>query len=152
MSGAVRIEVERRFPISVRDGFDYITAPANWPEYWPRFVRLDPASRWRAPGDRATLTLRMLGREVELEMTLVRIDPYRVVEYTSEQRGLPAARHWRHFEEVDGELAYRLVVEYEPRPGWRGLVDRLVVRRAIERTARETVTNLSQQFRHGGSR
>ncbi|MGH2989687.1 MAG: hypothetical protein ACRDMA_07455, partial [Solirubrobacterales bacterium] len=68
------------------------------------------------------------------------------------QRGLPAARHWRHFEEVDGELAYRLVVEYEPRPGWRGLVDRLVVRRAIERTARETVTNLSQQLRHGGSR
>ncbi|MGH2962520.1 MAG: SRPBCC family protein [Solirubrobacterales bacterium] len=97
MSGAVRIEVERRFPISVREGFDYITDPANWPEYWPRFVRLDAASRWRTPGDRATLTLRMLGREVELEMTLVRITPYRVVEYTSEQRGLPAARHWRHF-------------------------------------------------------
>ncbi len=42
-----RIEVERRFEVSVREGFDYITEPANWPAYWPRFVRLDPASRWR---------------------------------------------------------------------------------------------------------
>ena len=41
----IRIEVERRFEVSVREGFDYITEPANWPEYWPRFVRLDPGSR-----------------------------------------------------------------------------------------------------------
>ena len=63
----IRIEVERRFEVSVREGFDYITDPANWPEYWPRFVRLDPASRWHDRGDRARLTLRMLGRDVELD-------------------------------------------------------------------------------------
>ena len=40
----------------------------------------------------------MLRREMELEVKLVRIEPYRIVEYTSEQRGLPAARHWRHLE------------------------------------------------------
>jgi len=45
-------------------------------------------------------------------MKLVRIEPYRLVEYTSEQRGLPAARHWRHFEQTDDELAYRIAVEY----------------------------------------
>jgi Polyketide cyclase / dehydrase and lipid transport len=146
MAAPVRIEVERRLPVSLRDGFDYIVEPANWPEYWPRFVRLAPGSRWRNPGDKARLTLRMMGREVELGMTLSRIEPYRMVEYTSEQRGLPRARHWRHFDEVRGELAYRLVVEYEPRPGWRGLLDRLVVRRAVERTARETVTNLARRF------
>ena len=111
----VRIEVEHRFGVSVHEGFDYITEPANWPAYWPRFVRLDPDSRWREPGDRARLTLRMLARDVELEMTLARLGPYRVVEYTSEQRGLPAARHWRHFDEADGGLAYRIVIEYSPR-------------------------------------
>ena len=100
----IRIEVERRFEVSVREGFDYITEPANWPEYWPRFVRLDPASRWRDRGDRARLTLRMLGRDVELDMTLARREPCRVVEYTSEQRGIPAARHWRHFDDADGDL------------------------------------------------
>jgi hypothetical protein len=151
----IRIEVEHRLPASLRDGFDYITDPANWPHYWPRVVRMAEAPRWREPGDRAGVVLRMLGREVELRMTLARIGPYRLVEYTSEQRGLPVARHRRHFEERHGELAYRIAVEYQPRPGWRSLIDRYVVRRAIERTMRETVANLEQRFRererHGSS-
>ena len=142
----VRIEAQRRFPVSIEDGFDFITDPAHWPEYWPRFVRLDPSSRWRSPGDRARITLRMLGREVELDMTLARIEPGRLVEYTSEQRGLPAARHWRYFESADGELDYRLAVEYSPRPGWRGVLDRTVVRRAIARTVDETMANLGGLF------
>jgi hypothetical protein len=145
--GVVRIDVERRFGVSVREGFDYITDPTNWPAYWPRFVRLDPNSRWREPGDRARLTLRMLARDVELEMTLVRLEPYGVVEYTSEQRGLPAARHWRHFDDADGGLAYRIVIEYAARAGWRGLLDRTVVRRATARTARATMANLERRFR-----
>jgi Polyketide cyclase / dehydrase and lipid transport len=142
----VRVDVEHRFCVSVHDGFDYITEPANWPAYWPRFVRLDPGSRWRKPGDRARLTLRMLAREVELEMTLARLEPYRVVEYTSEQRGLPAARHWRHFQESDGGLVYRIVIEYYPRAGWRGVLDRTLVQRAITDTARETMRNLEARF------
>lgn len=139
----VRIDVEHRFGVSVHEGFDYITAPA----YWPRFVRLDPESRWRAPGDRARLTLRILAREVDLEMTLARLEPYRVVEYASEQRGLPAARHWRHFQEADGGFTYRIVIEYFPRAGWRGLLDRTLVRQAIAETARETTRNLEGRFR-----
>ena len=142
----IRIRVERRFEVSVREGFDYITEPANWPAYWPRFVRFDPASRWRDRGDRARLTLRMLGRDVELDMTLARREPCRVVEYTSEQRGLPAARHWRHFDEADGDLAYRIVIEYPPRAGWRGVLDRTLVRAAIARTARETMDNHQRRF------
>jgi uncharacterized protein YndB with AHSA1/START domain len=152
MIAPIRIEVGRRLPVSVHDGFDYITDPANWPEYWPRLVRITSATRWREPGDRACLVVRMLRREVELEMMLVRIAPYRLVEYTSEQRGLPAARHWRHFEGTDDELAYRIAVEYQPRPGWRSLFDQLLVRPAIERTLRETMANLELRFRERSSR
>jgi uncharacterized protein YndB with AHSA1/START domain len=149
MIAPIRVEVDRRLPVSVHDGFDYITDPTNWPEYWPRLVRIASAVRWREPGDRACLVLRMLGREVELEMKLVRIEPYRLVEYTSEQRGLPAARHSRHFEQIDDELIYRIAVEYQPRPGWRSLFDRLMVRRAVERTLRETMANLERRFSSG---
>ena len=151
MIAPIRVEVDRRLPVSVHDGFDYITDPSNWPEYWPRLVRITTASRWREPGDRACLVLRMLRREVELEMTLVGIEPYRLVEYTSEQRGLPAARHWRHFEQTDDELAYRIAIEYQPRPGWRRLVDQFLVRRAIERALRETMANLERRFRERSS-
>ena len=62
------------------------------------------------------------------------------------QRGLPDAHHERHFEEADGGLGYRIVVSYEPRPGWRALLDRTLVRRAIERAARKTVANLHRRF------
>lgn len=138
----IRIEARQRFPVPLRDGFDYITAVSNWPEYWPRLVRVEPDSRWRAPGDRARLALRLLGRAVELEMTLDRLEPCRLVEYTSIQSGLPEAHHERHFAEADGGFEYRLVVELERRSGWRGLFDRVLVRRAIERAARETLANL----------
>jgi uncharacterized protein YndB with AHSA1/START domain len=152
VTAPVRIEIEHRLPVSVHDGFEYITDPSNWPEYWPRLVRINSASRWREPGDRARLVLRMLRREVELEMELVRIEPHRLVEYISEQRGLPSARHWRYFEQADDELAYRIAVEYQPRPGWRSLFDRLMLRRAVERTARETMANLERRFRGRSSR
>ena len=147
MRPVVRIEVDHRFGVPVHDGFDYITEPANWPAYWPGFVRLDRGSRWRTPGDRARITLRMLAREVDLVMTLTRLEHGRVVEYASEQRGLPAARHWRHFQQTDGGFIYRIVIEYFPRAGWRGVLDRTLVRHAITDTARETMRNLEARFR-----
>jgi hypothetical protein len=61
-------------------------------------MRIDAGSHWRNPGDRARIVVRLLGRPVELEMTLHRLAPYRVVEYTSVQCGLPDAHHERHFE------------------------------------------------------
>jgi Polyketide cyclase / dehydrase and lipid transport len=138
----IRIEARQHFPVSLRDGFDYITTVSNWPEYWPRLVRVEPGSRWRAPGDQARLVLRLLGRPVGLEMTLCRLEPYRLVEYTSVQRGLPDARHERHFADAEGGFDYRLVVELERRSGWRGLYDRALVRRATERAMWETLANL----------
>jgi Polyketide cyclase / dehydrase and lipid transport len=144
----IRIEVAHPLAIGLREGFDYMTDPANWPEYWPGLVRVEPGSQWSAPGDRARLVLRLLGRPTEMTMTLGRIAPYRLVEYTSTQRGLPDARHERHFaDDGRGGLAYRLVVELSPRPGLRGLFDRVLVPRAVRRALRETVTNLEGRFR-----
>lgn len=146
MTHPVRIEVQTRFNVSLHEGFDYITNMENWPHYWPGLVRIEPDSRWRDPGDQARLVLRLLGRPVELAMTLRQFVPYRLVEYRSVQRGLPDAHHERHFEEADGGLDYRIVVSYEPRPGWRGVLDRVVVRRAIERAMRQTIANLDRRF------
>ena len=79
-------------------------------------------------------------------MTLRRLDANALVEYVSRQRGLPDARHERHFLRDDGGMRYRLVVEYEPRSGLRGVYDRLLVRRGVERALRETVANLAEKL------
>jgi hypothetical protein len=143
---AVRVAVGRRFAISLQEGYDYITDLRRWPEYWPGLIRVAPESRWSKPGDTAVLTLRLLGRPRELAMTLSRIEPCRLIEYTSVQRNLPAARHERHFSEDHGGFGYEIVVALQPRSGLRRPFDALVVPRAVERTARQTLGNLERRF------
>ena len=104
----VRVELSHRFATPLQSGFDYITDIDNWPEYWPGLVRVAPGSRWATPGDTATLAMRLLGREVELVLTLRELEPYKVVAYTSVQEGLPEARHERHFAAAAGGFDYRL--------------------------------------------
>jgi uncharacterized protein YndB with AHSA1/START domain len=142
----MRIEAQRRFPVSATEGFDYIVDQANWPSYWPGLVRIEPGSRWREPGDVTRIVVRLLGREVPLEMTLRRLEAPRSVEYVSTQPGMPDARHERSFEDAGGELLYRIAVEFEP----RGLYDRFIVRRAIARALHSTLANLDRAF--GGSK
>jgi Polyketide cyclase / dehydrase and lipid transport len=143
----VRVEVAHRFAVGLRDGYGYITDLGNWHAYWPDLVRIDPGSRWSAPGDRSRIALRLLGRETEMTMVLDRMEPYRLVEYKSEQSGLPEARHERHFaDDGEGGLAFRAVVEYIPRGGLRGLFDRVIFRRAVERAVRTTLANLDARF------
>jgi hypothetical protein len=103
-----------------------------------------PESRWSAPGDESRIVIELLGREVELRMTLRRFEPNRLVAYESAQAGLPDARHERHFEPAGNGFRYRLVVEYEPRSGLRGLYDRFVVRRGVDRALRRTIAKLEQ--------
>jgi len=140
----IRIEHERTFTTPVERGFSIITDLANWPSYWPGLLRVERESRWREPGDQARLILRLLGREVELAMALRDFVPNQLVVYDSVQTGLPSARHERHFRRVEGGFSYRIVVEYEPRTKIRGLFDRTVLRRGINRTVEETMNNLER--------
>lgn len=142
----VRVEAAHRFEVPVDQGFAYITDMKNWPKFWPGFVRLDSASGWGQPGDTARLVTSLLGREVELTMNVERFEPNKLVSYTSTQRGLPDAYHERHFERDDGGFNYRLVVEYEPRPGVRGLYDRSLLRLGIRRAFRRTFADLAREF------
>ena len=139
-----RVEAVHRFDVPVERGFAFITDTANWSSYWPGFVRLEAGSRWKEPGDTARIVTRLLGRDRELVMTLRAFEQDRLVTYTSTQPGLPDAQHERHFE-ADGEgFRYRLVVEYEPRSGLAGLVDRVLLPRALRRALESTITALDE--------
>lgn len=140
----IRIEHERIFQTPIEHGFSTITDITNWPNYWPGLVRVEPESRWRTPGDQARVILRLFRREVELAMTLRELIPNRLVTYRSIQAGLPAADHERHFRPVDGGFSYQIVIEYEPRRGARGLLDRTFVRRGIDQAVRQTMLNLER--------
>jgi uncharacterized protein YndB with AHSA1/START domain len=141
------VEAAHRFDVPVEVGFTFITETANWPRYWPGYVRLEQGSSWGRVGDTARLTTRLLGRERALTMTITAFEPNRLVRYTSTQPGLPDARHERHFEPEAGGFLYRLVVVYEPRGGLAGLADRFLLPRGIRRAFRQTFTALDRELR-----
>ena len=142
----IRVEAEHRFDVSVEHGFAFITNPANWSTFWPGYVRLEEGSFWGAVGDTARLRLRLLGRERLLTMTITRFEPKRLVTYTSTQPGLPDASHERHFAPDGSGFVYRLVVEYQPRGGIRGIVDRSLLVRGVRRAFQRTVVALEREL------
>lgn len=141
-----RVEATHRYDIPVERGFAFITDVANWPKFWPGYVRLEEGSRWAASGDTARLVTRLLGRERELAMTITTFEPNRLVTYTSTQHGLPDAYHERGFEADGDGFVYRLAVEYEPRGGAAGLFDKTLLRRGIRRAFEHTFEALEREF------
>jgi uncharacterized protein YndB with AHSA1/START domain len=141
-----RVEAARRFDVPVERGFAFITDTANWPTFWPGYVRLVEGSSWAATGDTARLVTRLLGRERELTMTITAFEPNRLVTYTSVQPELPDAYHERRFE-PDGEgFVYRLAVAFEPRGGIAGFFDRVLLERGIRRAFERTFAALERQL------
>jgi hypothetical protein len=148
----VRIELTRNLPVALGEGFDYITDVRNWSQYWPNFIEIPGGDsvRWREAGDRAAVVVEVRGRPTELRMTLEQFVPYDRVVYRSSQEGLPDFHHERHFRDDGGRLGYTLVIEYEPRPGLRGLFDRLILPRYVRASLAETMDNLERVFANGG--
>jgi polyketide cyclase/dehydrase/lipid transport protein len=144
----VRLEQSRVFPVEREVGFDYITKPTNWPEFWPDLVDIPDLeqTRWQEPGDTARLQMRLAGRLTELHMTLDELSRPALVRYHSTQQGVPDAEHERQFERAARGFEYRLVVSFAPRGGLRGLFDRTVVRYAASRALRRTLDNLERQL------
>jgi uncharacterized protein YndB with AHSA1/START domain len=142
----MHIESSHRYDVPVERGFAFITDTANWSRFWPGYVRLEPGSSWGESGDTAVLVTRILGRERELTMAITEFDPNRLVAYTSTQTGLPDARHERHFEPDGDGFQYRLVVEYEPRGGLAGILDRVLLPRGIRRAFASTFAALEREL------
>jgi uncharacterized protein YndB with AHSA1/START domain len=144
-----RIEAAHRFDVPVEDGFAFITDTANWPRFWPGYVRLGADTRWGGVGDTARLVTRLLGRERLLTMTVTAFEANRLVAYTSTQPGLPDAYHERRFEPDDHGFVYRLVVEYVPRGGVAGAFDRFLLARGIRRAFEQTFLALERELLGG---
>ena len=96
-------------------------------------------AKWDTPGDRVTVVIRFLGREVPVNMKLEEYQKDNRVTYVSRQQGLPDARHERYFKPVPEGFEFCPVGAFTPRSGLVGLFDRLLLKRAIARALRKTI-------------
>ena len=150
----IRVEMAHTYPVSAGDAFAYITDTKNWKEFFPNFVRLHDAAhaKWDTPGDKVTVVIRLLGREVEVNMTLEQYRKDNRVTYVSRQQGLPDAKHERYFKAVPEGFEFCPVVVFAPRSGLAGLFDRFLLKRAIAGALRKTIENLESAFKQQRSR
>ena len=137
-----RIEVSRHFGVPAERGYAFITDMRNWSRFFPGFIALDPESRCSAPGDVASLTTKLFGRERRVRLTFERMEPNRSFSYVSRQDGLPDAYHERTFISDGDGFTFKMSVTYTARPGVRGLVDRVVLTPAVRRLLRRTLDAL----------
>lgn len=146
-----RVEASRTFPISVQDGFDYITQLPNWRNFWQGYVGIDDEEHasWSKPGDELTLRLKNYGRVVAMNMHLDEFEPYDRILYRSEQPGLPDFRHERYFRAANGGLTCTNAVGWTPRGGFKGVLDRLVLPPLIRRKMVKTLADLDGIFGTG---
>jgi hypothetical protein len=144
----VRIEASSTFSVDREAGFDYITDPTNWPQFWPDLVDIPDLgrARWQKPGDAMRLRMRLAGRLIDLHMTLDQLDRPALVRYHTAQQGMPDAMHERYFEPAAGGFTYRLVISWAPRAGPAGLFDRTLFRYAAARALRRTLDNLRREL------
>jgi hypothetical protein len=149
----VRIEASSTFSVNREAGFDYITDPTNWPQFWPDLVDIPGLgrARWQKRGDTMRLRMRLAGRLTELHMTLDQLDRPALVLYHTVQLGMPDAMHERYFEPVAGGFTYRLVISWTPRSGPAGLFDRTLFRYAAARALRRTLDNLRRELPGAGA-
>ena len=86
----VRIEASSTFSVEREAGFDYITEPTNWPQFWPDLVDIPDlgGARWKEPGDTMRLRMRLAGRLTDVHMTLDHLERPELVRYHSAQKGL----------------------------------------------------------------
>jgi hypothetical protein len=138
----MKIDYGEFLRVPVEEAFAFVSDPTTWPRYISGMRSAEPGDGWGAPGGTARTVTRFLGRDVESDLRLVEWDPPHRFRYTMAQRGRPSLDSLRVFEEVPGGTRFSGTTEAIPRPGVRGVFDRLQLR-MLERLLDRSMPDLA---------
>jgi hypothetical protein len=127
-------------PLPPDEAFAFVSDPTTWPLFFAGMRSAEPGSGWGAPGGHGRMVNRFIGKDVVSELELTEWDQPRAFRYTSRQQGRPDLDNRRTFTPVGGGTQLRGTTTLAPRPGLRGVGDRLVLRvlaRVYARAMRE---------------
>jgi hypothetical protein len=149
----ILVDLTHAFPVSVGDAVAYITDTRNWKAFLPNFVRLHDPTRIKRDTlvDKVTVVIRLPSRDVQVSTMLGKYEQDSRVPDVSRQKGLPDAKHERHFKAVPEGFAFRPVGVFETRSGLAALVERFV-ERAAPGAVRKSMEGLEVDFGQQRSR
>ncbi len=117
-------------PVPQEWAFAFVSDPRQWPLFFPTMESGEPLDGWGSPGGRARMRVRFLGRLRTLELELLEWDAPRSFRYLASRPGWPPLDHARVFVPEDGGTRLRASTVLHPRPGVRGVLDRVQLRLA----------------------
>jgi len=146
----VRIEETRRFGLSRKQVYEYVSDPKTWTSWVAGLIDvtdLDQA-RWQQPGDQIALGHRLLGHRIETHLELDEIQPAQYARFHATAPAVGTATHeWFYSDAGESSSTLRVVCETGEPPRIVGEnIDPTVVPRALERDLKTSIGNLEQIF------
>ena len=122
-------------PLPVDEAFDFVTDPANWPTFVP-MESAQALEGWGAPGGKARMVTRFLGRDVTTDLELLEWSRPNKFRYIGRNEG-PDMDNSRVFEAVPGGTRLTATTTVHRGPGLSALVALVAIRRLMRRGMKE---------------
>jgi len=141
---------KRRYSVSRKEAFSYLTNPNTWPDYYSGVVDVAEPASFDKAGDSVDITYSLLGRRVHATVTIDEIRDGEMIRHTAVVPGLPDVHQtWTYLDAGDG-LALEATLTTEGASSFFGkAIDRLVVPRALQRDVERTLDKLDDVFALG---
>ena len=144
-----RITYGALVPLPPDEACAFVADPPRWPAFFSAMRDATKDDDWPAVGARARSTNVVLGRTITSELEMTMWDPPREFRYVARQAGAPPLSNRRVIEPAEGGSRLYATTELTPRPGIRGLLDR-VQAMAVERMFVAAMLRLPDAAREAG--
>lgn len=147
----MRTELAHTFPVSLREGFDYLREVGHWPSWYSGLTEIleaPPGGSWDEPGDTISFHYKVLGRLLDGEVVLKEMREYNLVRSIVSISGLPRVhQEYRYAAADEGSFSLKVVLETEEVRTFLGrVIDRTLLPRIMERDLTRTLENLQDIF------
>lgn len=127
--------------------FDFVTTFANWPRWYPATASVGSGSTTPAiPGDQTTELIWRAGRQRPLHWTVTACDRPRAWAIRGGTEERPDTTIAYTFAPDGSGTRFQRELSFERPPGWRGLLQRL----QLKREARRALSDLKRVIEKGG--
>jgi uncharacterized protein YndB with AHSA1/START domain len=115
-------------PVPIEEAFAFVSAPETWPQYFSAMQSLQSLSGWGAVGGKARIVGKFMGQTQLSELELVDWEAPVRFRYLMRTESRPTLDNLRVFSEMPEGTRLTGTTEADPRPGIRGIYDRLAAR------------------------
>jgi hypothetical protein len=144
------VEMSRAYPIDRKVLFDHLTDPTVWPSYYNGMIEVDPPERFAEPGDTLLARHRLLGRVVDVHVTLLELRAPDRIRLRAEVAGLPPMEHDWRYHESEGGTRVEVTMTSAEVDSWLGRsLDRFVVPRQLEKDLGRSLDNIEDLVEFG---